>query len=299
MEVKLEKEKIRDNIRALFYIFLFTLINVYIPVLNIIVFFVWPIPIVYILVKYGMNNAFKIIIISALINGLLISPLIGLITIIGFGFIGFVIGGCLQEKLSPFKTLISSVLVVLISQSLILLISYQFLGLDYNYFISEIERLLSQSGQFSEFEEIIKLQLQLIKQIFPALLIISSTVTGIISYYITLWYLNKKEFDFKIFTPVRYWHFPRWIVSIGIVISLLFKFNSILYNLNIMLFFICLVQGFAVGLYYISKRNGSKIFRLIYFLAIFFIPLLPVVLIVLGLVDMWFNIRGLNDISSE
>mgnify|MGYP006301769647 CR=1 FL=1 len=135
----------------------------------------------------------------------------------------------------------------------------------------------------------------MIRQVYPALIIISSMFTGTIHYYISIWYLNKKDFNFESFLPVRFWHFPRWLVSLGIVVTLIFQTNIFFNNLNIILFFLAFIQGLAVGLFYINGRKGSKILRTIYIICIFVVPLLPLLLILLGLIDMWFNLRKLED----
>lgn len=43
----------------------------------------------------------------------------GLMTIIGFGLVGFVIGNVIKEDFSPLKTLIITIITVIISQALI------------------------------------------------------------------------------------------------------------------------------------------------------------------------------------
>ncbi len=284
-------QKIKDSIKVLILIFIFTLINIYVPILNFLVFFIWPIPIVYLVVKHGISNAFTVIIIAAIINGFLINPFIGLVTIIGVGFIGFTVGGCLRENISPFRTLLFSIISVLISQLLILFIFYYNLGIDFNYFVNIVQEYLEQVPELSQIEGVVEYQLQLIRELYPAILVISSMVIGIIYYYVSVYYLNRKGFQLKLFTSLKYWYFSRWVISLGLIITLFLNHNPILYNLNIILFFVCFIQGVAVILYYISDKGNFL--KLLFGLAIFIIPFFPFILIILGLSDMWFNLRKL------
>ena len=61
----MEREEIIDSIKSLFFIILFALINVFIPFLSIFVFFLWPLPVVYMYIKYGMKPTMRIIVIGA------------------------------------------------------------------------------------------------------------------------------------------------------------------------------------------------------------------------------------------
>ncbi|MFW5998834.1 MAG: DUF2232 domain-containing protein [Halanaerobiaceae bacterium] len=286
-------DRIKDSIKALLFILLFTFLNTFIPVLGVFVFFLWPLPVIYIFVKYGMEDTVKLIVIAALINGILLSPFMGLVTIIGVGFIGFIIGGFLKEDFPPFYTLLGSIGVGLVSQIIILIITRYILGLDLNFLINELYTLLQESPEIAQYEEIIKTQIEMIRKIYPSLVIISSIFTGSIHYYLSVWYLNKKGFDFKTYLSLKYWHFPR-IVSLGIVITLMFSNNIFFNNLNILLLFLSMIQGFAVGLYYLESKDLGKFIKIFYVISVFIIPLLPLLLALLGLIDMWFNLRRLK-----
>ena len=288
---KIEKDKMKDSFKALILIVIFTLINIFIPILNFIVFFIWPLPIIYLIVKYAYVNAFSVIIIAALINGILLSPLIGLITVLGVGLTGFIIGGCLQEDMTPDKTLTCSIVAVLVSQFLILLILDQYL--DFNFIVNNIREFFDQVPELSHFEEMMEMQLVLIREIYPALIVIFSMITGTVYYYVSLYYLNKKEFQLDSFTPIRYWYFSRWIISLGLIITLFLRTNPIFLNINVILFFVCFIQGFAVGLYYIAENNKGNFLKILYVVAIFVLPFFPLILTLTGLSDMWFNFRKL------
>jgi len=287
----MEDKLISDGIKSFFAIVLLTILNFYFPLLSLFVLFIWPIPIVVMAVKHGMRGAVWVILVAAIVNGVFFNPLMGVITVIGFGFVGFVLGGCINEEFSPFRTVVFTIVSVLISQSLIITVSYHFLGYNFDAVFTEALKSLSSSA---DMEVLIKAQLEFIKRIYPALVGISSLLTGILNYYISTWYLIHKGFRVIAYKPIKYWYFNRWLISLGLVIGLIFKSSIIFSNLNIVLLFLAFLQGFAVGRYYITKNRYKPFLNWLYIFVIIFIPLVPIALALAGLVDQWFDLRRIE-----
>lgn len=284
----------KDSLRALLVIFLLTLLNLYLPLFSFLIYIIWPIPIVFIIVKHGIKQATLIIVVAAVINGLLLGAMMGLYTVVGFGLIGFFLGTSLEEDFSPLTALLLTILAVLISNILIGGIFSYILDFSYNQLFSDIIHSLENSPQFKDLSSVFEQQLQLLEAIFPALLIITSIVTGILTYYASLWYLKRKGIDKDTFKPVRYWQLPRWWLSLGIVVTLIFRTNLYLANANIVLLFLVFLQGFAVGLYYLSRVDNKFLTFLYIFTILLFNFFSFVVLALVGLIDLWFDLRKLN-----
>lgn len=291
-------QRIKDSIKVLLYLLILTLINIYIPFLSILVLIVWPIPIAVITLKYDLNTTAGVIAISALINGVLFSPMMGLLAVIGYGLIGFVIGSSLKEEIKPLNTLIFTVLSVLLSHILLLFISKYLMGINFQSIINEINTIIGQTSNMG-MEEMLNSQLQLLQKIFPALIAISAIITGCLNYYATTWYINKAGFDKPTFKNIKYWALPRWVIAIGIVVSLILKRNIFFVNLNIVLLFLTLIQGYAVSIYFIDKKTKNSIIKVIFTAVVIFVPLLPPVLVLVGLVDFWFDLRKINNYAGK
>jgi uncharacterized protein YybS (DUF2232 family) len=283
----------KDSIRTLAYIVLLTAINYFIPFLSMAVMILWPVPIVYLVQKKESNGVIGVVIIAALINAFLFGTVMGLMTIIGFGFVGFIIGNVIKEGLSPFKTLIVAVIAVTISQLLVFYVASGMLNLNYQTLLQQAVQNLS--GDQQSLEQIITTQMNLIKKIFPALLFVSATITGVLNYYVSAWYLRRRGLNIELYKPINRWYLPRWIVSILIVVSLLFTSNSIFLNINIFMFFLAFLQGFAVLMYFLSKKSSSVLIKSFMIFLILIFPPVPMILILLGLLDMWFNFRKQNN----
>lgn len=288
-------ELYRDSLKALMVIILLTILNFNLPILSLFIYIIWPIPIAYIVVKYGMKRAILLIIVAAVVNGLIMGAVMGLYTVIGFGLIGFILGASLEEGFSPLKTLLLTIFAVLISNLIIAGTTSYIFGFSYNQLFNDLIKSIGQSPEFSHLSAVLEQQLNLIKRIFPAITVITSIITGSLTYYATLWYLKKMGLEQKVYKPVKYWRFPHWWVSLGIVISLLFKTNIYLLNLNIILLFLAALQGFSVGLFYLTKGNYPPFLTFTYILIIVLFNLFSfIILALVGLVDMWFNLRKIK-----
>lgn len=283
--------KYKDSFRTLAYIILLTAVNYFIPFLSMVVMILWPVPIVYLVQKKESSAVIVVIVLAALINGLLFGTIMGLMTVIGFGLVGFVIGNVIKEGLSPLKTLIIAVITVMISQGLIFYVSSGMLNLNYQTLLQQAVESLSSEFDQQSVEQLITAQMSLIRMIFPALLAISASITGILNYYVSAWYLRRKGLNIELYKAVSSWYFPRWIVSISIVISLLLTSNQVFLNINIFMFFLAFLQGFSVLMYYLSKKSSSFLLKSFLIFLIFIFPPVPIILILMGLVDMWFNFR--------
>lgn len=281
----------KDSIRTLAYIILLTAVNYFIPFLSMVVMILWPVPIVYLIQKKESSGVIGVIIIAALINGLLFGTVMGLMTIIGFGLVGFVIGNVIKEGMSPLKTLITSVIAVTISQLLIFYVASGMMSLNYQTLLQQAIQNLSGELDQQSVKQLVSSQISLIRMIFPSLLIISASITGILNYYVSAWYLRRRGLNIELYKAVSYWYFPRWIISILIVIALLFTSNPILMNLNIYMFFLAFLQGFAVLMYYFAQRNSSFLLKSFLVFLILIFPPVPIIITGLGLIDMWFNFR--------
>jgi len=282
----------RDSIKVILIILLLTILNYSLPLLSFFIYIIWPIPVVYFTLKYGMKKAFFLIILVAVINGLMLGAVMGLYTVIGFGLIGFLMGTGLEEGFSPLKILLLTILAVLISNLIIAGTTSYIFGFSYDELFNNIIESIGQNPEYSNLTVVLRQQLDLVRNLFPAITVITSIISGALTYYIALWYLKKKGIEKEVFKQIKDWYFPHWWVSSGIVISLLFKSNIYFLNLNVVLLFLASLQGFATGLYFISRRQYPPIFTFIYVMVIVLFNIFSlIVLALVGLIDMWFNLR--------
>ncbi len=289
------KEMRKQFLLSLIAIVILTFINVSFPFFNLAVILIWPIPIVNFAIHQGMQKATILIAIAALINGLLFNPLMGLLTVAGFGFVGFVMAGAILEKLSAFKVLVMTVLAAIASNFLIIAgISFAYDGGILATVQSAIADNLVPLLENGEMTAVLEAQLELISLVIPGMLIISGVLTGILNYYLVHWYFDIKRISVKTYNSISYWRFPAIILSLGLVISILFRGSPVGLNLLVIIIFLLFLQGFGVGLYYVRKKTKSFFLNWIYILLVIMIPVIPPLLFLIGLVDLWFDIRKLK-----
>lgn len=294
-----QKEMRKQFFLSLAAIIILTFINVSFPFFNLAVILIWPIPIVNLAIHQGMRKATTLVAVSALINGLLFNPLMGLLTVAGFGFVGFVMAGAILEKLSAFKVILMTVLTAITSNFIIMAgISLSYEGGILGTVQSAVADNLIPLLENGEMTAILEAQLELISLVIPGMLIISGILTGILNYYLVHWYFDIKKISVKTYNSITYWRFPTIILSLGLVISILFRSTPVGINLLVIIIFLLFLQGFGVGLYYVRKKTESFFLNWIYILLVIMIPVIPPLLFLIGLVDLWFDIRKLEYVNN-
>lgn len=288
------KDKRKIFIQTLLAIFILSFIVVYVPFLNMLALFIWPLPVVYSILKQDTSLALKVILISAVINTLLWGPFMGMVTIVGFGFIGFIIGNCLEAGLSPGKTLAITILAAIISQGILAVAANSLLGLDSEYLLEEISTIIVQTPELDFFQETLVEQLSLLLHLIPAVIICSSTIMGLFHYYITVGYLSKKGFSVDIFTYPRFWRLPRTPILFALGLGLIFSQNIIFMNLSFVVFFLLFLQGFSVGLYFTREILDNNFLYMLFVFLTLILPFMFILLMVIGCLDMIFNLRKIN-----
>ena len=290
----------KSNPRRLFLICLavilgLSLLGILFPFFSFAAALIWPVPVVYLALKQGLRRAALMIAAAALLNGILITPVLGLITVAGFGFVGFVMSGALLEKFSPFKVLLFTVLAAVASN--FMLITGIAMGMGYSFQEgirnALLENLLPLLDN-GEMSVLVQMQLDLVMRLMPGLIVISGLVSGILNYYIVHWFLRAKNMGITIYRTLDKWRFPAGYITAAIVLALLFRDQAVMLNLGVIVFFLVFLQGFGVGLFYVVKKSSSFFWRWIYVFFVIVIPLLPPFLILLGLIDLWFDIRKIE-----
>ncbi|MEJ6951965.1 DUF2232 domain-containing protein [Natronospora cellulosivora (SeqCode)] len=297
----MEKNIYIDGSKIILMLVLLSIAN-FLPFFAIIAYLFWPLPIVYFILKYESSKAILIITIAALLNFLLFTSiagrntglLLGLYSVIGFGLIGFILGTSLKEQFEPLKSLLLTQLAVLFSNIIIIQMTANLLGINYQELFNEISKNLAQFTQMEELSMLMEQYFIFLRTLFPALLTIAAVIIGSLIYYITHWYIQKTDFKVKRYKPIKFWFLHRWILSSTLLLSLIFRENIVFSNLSIILMFLVFLQGFAVIIYYLLKKNSTALniifaltlipFNFIYFPALAFI----------GLVDLWFDLRKIK-----
>lgn len=303
----------KDFLKAIGLLILFTYL-ILIPLIGVFIYIIWPIPVVYLILKYDSKKALYAILISALLNIIIfglgvdveIGIMFGVNSIIGYGLIGFLLGSAFKEKLSSLKSVLVTIGSVLISNIIILYVFINVYMLNFNQEINNFKTLLEESLPTEQLPYTIDEYMESIKLLMPSIILISSIITGLLIYYTTIWYLQKKKISVKKYKPIIYWKLPGWWISTGLLFIVLIRYNISLLgipvtvannvvlvanNLIIILLFLIVIEGFSVLLYFLLRLNSKFINILFVLLFIFFRIIIIPGLLFLGFLDFIFNFR--------
>ena len=305
--------KTKDFMKTIILLVVLTFISLIFPVFSAFIYLIWPIPIVFYIVKYGTGEAVPLVALVAVVNGLLVGLvydipngiIMGVYSILSFGLIGFFLGSGIREKFNPFWTMVLTIVAVIISNLAMALSLPYILGFNYQALVTEMRAYLDAAGLFPQYDIILEQFLYLLKTLVPSLLLVTSAIHGILIYYISTWYLRRKGFDLHQYKPFSTWRFPRWWISLALVLLIVartyLQYSSpgglseqarvVIINLMILLFFLIFLQGFAVVVNWLGRRTSNFLLVLVIFALFFFNIFVIYVLIFLGFIDMWFNLR--------
>lgn len=296
----MDKQVYIDALKTIFFLIILTILNITMPILGIVAYLLWPIPLVYFILKHDSNKAMIVIIVVAILNTLIFTQLsdyssgllLGLYSIIGFGLIGFLLGTSLKEKFRPIKSLILTIFSVLFSNLIIIYTTPALLEFSYQEMFTEISENISQIPQFEDMSILIDEFFIILRTVYPALLTVSAIVMGTIIYYLTIYFIDKTDYKVKKYKSFKYWSFNPWLLSLGIIISLIFRENIVFSNILIVLLFLLFLQGLAVLIFYLKKINSTLLNILIGISFVFLLSIYFPLFAFIGLVDLWFNIRN-------
>lgn len=289
------------------------LLSTYMPFFSFIGYFIMPIPMTIIYMKYGLRQALLLGIVVGILMGIFIDPMTAFAQLITFASVGLAIGAGFRYEWSPAKML-ACVAAALIGASIILL-ALMYIILDINVLAavnSAFDTIVSetiaqyQSSGMSDIQLAeAKMQMEQIRRILPTMLpmflCLAMAVIAYINVKISQLVLIRLGFSIKPFLPIRYWEISRGVIYLY-VLALVIKYwgatrdidwlTIIGVNLNQVAFFFICIQGLAFVFYLLDRRfhisTGVQILIVILF---FVMPIFSYLAFAAGLMDMLLNYR--------
>ena len=121
-----------------------------------------------------------------------------------------------------------------------------------------------------------------------------------LNYQVTKAILSRLGQKIQGFTPFWLWNFPPYTVFmflLGVLLTMLETYwpvgilKPLGLNLQIVFYFVFLIQGFSLIAFYMGKFNVAKILRVFVVLLVFFNPFISQIVIWAGMFDILFNFR--------
>ncbi|WAA09549.1 YybS family protein [Fervidibacillus albus] len=285
------------------------LIFLYIPLLGTIFTFVLPIPFIYFTAKYGWKDGLVFFIGAAIIS-FIVGNIYTFPATFLMGLTGLVFGIGIQKRIGQFNTYILATLTFVIN--IILFYFLSALLFEVNYF-QELIQMVEQSidemlvtleafGQ--EIPVDVKEQLYnfptLITTILPYLLIMSSGIYVLITQAISFPILKKFGMTLPKAKPFRELSMPKQFVWYLLILVLFSMFvpadqgsfiNTVIVNLLYITQTLFTIQGITFLFYFAHEKKMHKAIPAIVAIFVVLNPLLNPLLIILGIIDVGFELR--------
>lgn len=288
------------------------IIGLFVPFMSIVTF-LWPVPVIIIINRYGFKYGVYVTIISAFIVGIISQPLYAIFVILGFGAIGLSIGFGVRKNYSAGLTLIIASLASLVSKLLLIYIVTRVMGANpIDIFIESMEKSIELSSELyksmglKNVEDATKTfmtSIEVFKMILPASFIFASVLDSYLNYIIARMILKRFKLDMQPFPPFASWKFPN-NVSLGFIMLAILTYvggylglknsQDIMINIFWIFYLLFLIQGFAVVYHYLVSKGLPKIVRIIILVFISINRILAFAIVIIGLLDGIFNFRKLS-----
>lgn len=284
------------------------------PLIGNIIGFIIPIPIALLYLKYGLKISITSIVASGILVSLFMGPISGIQVAISSGIVGLVLGLCVKRKFSGIKSLVCLIAVNTFSifSELALLFS-ALTGITFKDYVDELVKVFNETAKLSEqmmggsqanpMVEVMKsVDSNFIISMMPIVLVTAIIIRAFLNYTIGKYFINKLGFKLNSLPPFSKWYFNPILIALVVVINIIVTFlvsrgiinNKGLYILSLnMLFTMLIIQGLAVAANFLKyKLKFSNFF--VVFLSILMVSSMPQLFGVLGLIDVLFDIRGVD-----
>lgn len=302
------------------------LINIYIPVLSILVALIWTLPVVSVCVRHGMRAGSLTMVAATLIILMAGSPIAGLTMVIPCAAPALLLGNAFRKKWTTAPTLLVTTTATLISMIASLMLSFLLTGISpmqqwvslRDSLMQSVELIIpmyESSGALermgitaAEFTAQWKTALDLLQLLLPSMLIVSSAFAALINYLMANKILSKLRVELPAMVPFRLWRLPWWNIW-GFILGFAMAFLGgrflpqvpLISNagFNILMFYmpIFVISGLTIASYYMYKAPKER--RIMYKLILvagFFFMMNGFVLVMgaVGLFDTLFDYRRLG-----
>ncbi len=273
-----------------------------------------PLPILYYYSKLGRTQGLIVFIASLLVLTISYKFLnleVSLPFFFLLGFLGLILSEILRKNYSIEKTVLHST-IALLTLCFAFLIYYNIKtgktpwGLIEFYISESIHsniRLYSQLDISSEQINLIKENanqiIAAIISLFPALALISTSFIVWLNIMAGKLIFQKAGMWYPDFGDLAYWKAADWmiwfvIISGGFLLISVGMIKIVALNLLIIFLFIYMFQGLAIISFFFKKKNVPEFLRIICYFLIFGQQFLLLLVVGLGLFDIWFNFRKLD-----
>ncbi|NCC96983.1 MAG: DUF2232 domain-containing protein [Synergistales bacterium] len=280
----------------------------YLPVAGIVLSLLCPAPLVILGLRHRPKMSFVGLVVATTIVALLSGPASAISFCLGFGVLGVGLGILASRLDQAVDIMLYGVVVSLVSKLALMVVLTKMTGVnpfdpDVDQIRATMEKVFSMYGgqDLSSVKEQVEQTIKAIPLMFPAMLTMASAVDCLLSYWVSRKVLARiGGIVLPSLPPFAQWRFPKsllWAFAFSMVI-LLFEgslrdplLSRVGLNLRLLVSMMFMIQGLSLTWDYMEYRSLSRFWRITLAFLIVFIPILSQIAVVLGLTDVWANIR--------
>ena len=272
------------------------IIGFFTPILGSFLLLVSPLPIIAAVIRWNSRLGIIVSLLSGVILFILINASLLLFTIFYTGFLGVALGAAFAEEFKP-KTILGIGTIVAASSFLLILFVIQYiLHIDFLVQVKEQINLVAQTyQQIGVSNEVInQVSEQLLDTLtttFPALMLSSGLLIAGLNYYFGIKVLTKLEFDYPYQLKAKEFKLSKIFIVIYLV-SIFLSNYAVFENIYFLTIFLLFLEGAAVVYHYYLNDKISKLYLIV---GLILFPIVLNLLFFVGLADLWFDFRNLDD----
>lgn len=281
----------------------------YLPVAGIALSLLCPAPLVILGLRHRPKMSLVGLVVATAIVALLSGPASAISFCLGFGVLGVGLGILASRLDQAVDIMLYGVVVSLVSKLVLMVVLTKLTGVnpfdpDVDQIRATMEKVFSMYGgqDLSSVKEQVEQTIKAIPLMFPAMLTMASAVDCLLSYWVSRKVLARiGGIVLPSLPPFAQWRFPKsllWAFAFSMVL-LLFEgslrdplLSRVGLNLRLLVSMMFMIQGLSLAWDYMEYRSLSRFWRITLVVLIVFIPILSQIAVVLGLTDVWANIRS-------
>ncbi len=282
---------------------IFYLASIYIPILGVILSFLCPLPVMFLVIRWNWKVGFLASLVASFVVFAFAGITQALTCLIGFTLLGIVMGMTIKKGWSSLEVIAWNTVVSLLSKLALIGVALLVVGknpLTENIAIMEealhnVSRLFKGVGEAN-----IQSIIDFMKLALPAVLIIASLFDTALNFLLGRLVGRKIGIRFPEIASFGQWQMPRSVFW-AFVLSWIFLLvggstflGKVGINLQIVTQMLFLVHGLSLVYYFLSRYIRSRTLKGIILLFLLLQPVLSNLLSWLGVFDVWFDFRKLR-----
>jgi uncharacterized protein YybS (DUF2232 family) len=286
----------------------------FLPLVGMAFSLVCPAPLVILGLRHSPGRSILGVIVATVIVAVFTGVVGALFFCLGFGFLGIALGFFARRYDRAVDIILYGILVSLGSKLILMFLVVKVTGINpFSLDAAELLSVMDKIGSVyssmglpedavSSVSEQMRLALGLVPVIFPSLLVMAATVDCFLSYVVSGVVLKKLGKERVPEVPgFSEWCFPKSIF-LALLASIAMHFAGSWYpslsllqraglNLRLLVTVLFFIQGLAVVWSFMRARGLGRFLRITFTMLIILVSFLAQIALILGIIDMWFDLR--------